>query len=373
MATEGKKRPAEGELTRDENSGESAVKKSATASAVESQTKGDTATTTATPNASTPVVSAAPSIATMSSVLQPSTFSFAAPSFAFATNPQSISATLSGGLTKSSSDANPFAVKDAQAGVNVPSAATGDFLTPAFKWGSAGPAASASAAETDKKEAKEDRKFGEGLPAPATASSPSGESAPPIPVPPAAPLQMSEEHTTGEEKEEHLYRKKARVYVLEKATGNAPAGWRERGTGTLHINRMEDKRRIRAVMRIDGVHRLVLNTVLFPDMALRRMDDRKIQMSCFQDGLPVSVLLRVERREDGDELLAALTKYKAIAPPLHASTAEPVATTEAKSADEVEGGAVTADATAAVGDVVATKAEETGESAQGEAEVEETK
>lgn len=123
---------------------------------------------------------------------------------------------------------------------------------------------------------------------------------------------MAEEHKTGEEEDEVLFRKKAKLFQLDKGEG----AWKERGAGSLHINRMKDQR-LRIVMRVDGVHRLVLNSLLFPDMQVKRLNDRSLQIACFtEDVQPVVYLLRVDRREDGTELLAALERYKAVAPPL---------------------------------------------------------
>jgi hypothetical protein len=143
---------------------------------------------------------------------------------------------------------------------------------------------------------------------------------------------VAESHVTGEESDETLYKMRCKAFVLEKAE-KGPAAWHERGTGTLKLNRLPSGR-VRVVMRVEGVHRLVLNSLLFPEMAVRRMNERGVSVACFTDDpkpVAATYLLRVARREDADELVAALEKHKndaqAVAAAAAASPAKPAAET----------------------------------------------
>lgn len=92
---------------------------------------------------------------------------------------------------------------------------------------------------------------------------------------------------TGEEDEDTIYQTKAKLLVLDQASGN----WKERGVGTFRINMKEEKDTIqtRLVMRTDSVFRLILNLLLFQGMKVFIMQEKFVRFAGFE----------TETKEDG--------------------------------------------------------------------------
>ncbi|KAI8638630.1 hypothetical protein BD408DRAFT_446621 [Parasitella parasitica] len=112
---------------------------------------------------------------------------------------------------------------------------------------------------------------------PATASAVFGERART-----QASVTSSPRILTGEEDEETIYQTKAKLLVLDTASGN----WKERGVGTLRINvkEKEPKKQLRTrlVMRVDSVYRVILNLQLFPGMKAFIMQDKFVRFAGFE-------------------------------------------------------------------------------------------
>ncbi|KAL0078458.1 hypothetical protein J3Q64DRAFT_1766441 [Phycomyces blakesleeanus] len=127
-----------------------------------------------------------------------------------------------------------------------------------------------------------------------TGSSAFGESGKPK-IPIARPTEVK----TGEEDERTVYQTKAKLLALDTQSGN----WKERGSGTLHIN-MKDTNRIgaqqhtRLVMRADSVYRVILNLALFPGMKVFIMQEKFVRFAGFE----------TETKENG-ETEAVLVNY----------------------------------------------------------------
>ncbi|KAI9308926.1 hypothetical protein BJ944DRAFT_259379 [Cunninghamella echinulata] len=94
---------------------------------------------------------------------------------------------------------------------------------------------------------------------------------------------------TGEEDEDTVYHTKAKLLILDTKTNN----WKERGSGTLHINvkEIEEKNttQTRLIMRADSVYRLILNLLLFAEMKVFIMQERFVRFAGFES----------EQKEDG--------------------------------------------------------------------------
>ncbi|KAL7318128.1 hypothetical protein PS15m_004389 [Mucor circinelloides] len=88
--------------------------------------------------------------------------------------------------------------------------------------------------------------------------------------------------TTGEEDEDTIYQTKAKLLVLDTASGN----WKERGVGTFRINMKEEETKkvlqTRLVMRTDSVYRVILNLLLFQGMKVFIMQDKFVRFAGFE-------------------------------------------------------------------------------------------
>ncbi|GAN06253.1 conserved hypothetical protein [Mucor ambiguus] len=88
--------------------------------------------------------------------------------------------------------------------------------------------------------------------------------------------------TTGEEDEDTIYQTKAKLLVLDAASGN----WKERGVGTFRINMKEEENKkvlqTRLVMRTDSVYRVILNLLLFQGMKVFIMQDKFVRFAGFE-------------------------------------------------------------------------------------------
>lgn len=102
--------------------------------------------------------------------------------------------------------------------------------------------------------------------------------------------------TTGEEDEDTIYQTKAKLLVLDAASGN----WKERGVGTFRINMKEEETKkvlqTRLVMRTDSVYRVILNLLLFQGMKVFIMQDKFVRFAGFEtshkeDGTPETKLI----------------------------------------------------------------------------------
>ncbi|KAI9018022.1 hypothetical protein CLU79DRAFT_761256 [Phycomyces nitens] len=182
--------------------------------------------------------------------------------------------------------ASPFALAAASGNNNALSASPGSSVL-----------SSANKHDTKSEEGdtEEDQTEGvcEGSDALSTGSSAFGESNKPR-VSIAKPTEVK----TGEEDEKTVYQTKAKLLALDTQSGN----WKERGSGTLHINMKNTNQngecRTRLVMRADSVYRVILNLALFPGMKAFIMQEKFVRFAGFE----------TETKENG-ETEAVLVNY----------------------------------------------------------------
>lgn len=135
-------------------------------------------------------------------------------------------------------------------------------------------------------------------------------------------VKQQTEVKTGEEDEDTIYQTKAKLLVLDTASGN----WKERGVGTLRINMKEEETKLqtRLVMRADSVFRVILNLLLFEGMKVFIMQDKFVRFAGFEtetkeDGTSetklVSYALKLSNstiaRELCDQIIACIPNSKA--------------------------------------------------------------
>lgn len=121
----------------------------------------------------------------------------------------------------------------------------------------------------------------------------------------AAPLQQKSVET-GEEEENSVYSCRARLYALDLA--DSSSGWKERGTGTLHVNTLPDGSRSRLVMRADAVLRVILNLPLIASTTVSKgmksslASDKFVRVTGVEDSKPVQYALKAANPEVAGEL-----------------------------------------------------------------------
>lgn len=77
----------------------------------------------------------------------------------------------------------------------------------------------------------------------------------------------AKEVKTGEEDEKSLFTTTAKIFELD--LSNIKSGWKERGLGPLHLNQsILDPKKVRIVMRSQGLLRVVLNYKITPETEL---------------------------------------------------------------------------------------------------------
>lgn len=137
---------------------------------------------------------------------------------------------------------------------------------------------------------------------------------PPLPVESPTKSEFKQTKTeTGEEKEEELFRTRAKLYSLEQNVDNMR--WKERGVGTFKLNKHEESQKVRLLMRTEATLRVVLNTSLFPQFRVDRATERSIRFQGFDPDKPenekgTSYLLRLSTKDATEDLVAAIIKHK---------------------------------------------------------------
>lgn len=112
---------------------------------------------------------------------------------------------------------------------------------------------------------------------------------------------------TGEEDEDTVFQARVKLFYIDK--DNKEKGWRERGQGSLRVNvGRSDSKTPRLVMRSEGVHRLILNSVMFPAMAFT-LSDKCVRTVVYEDGLHTPLLFRTPSVKAAEELLSKLETY----------------------------------------------------------------
>jgi len=128
---------------------------------------------------------------------------------------------------------------------------------------------------------------------------------------------------TGEEDETTLYSVRAKLYAMNEGK------WQERGVGQLKLNQTRDGK-CRLLMRDQGGKHLRLNATVFPEMKVDKSGDKSVQFVAIGNGgsdAPASTgagsapakafttyAARVARKEEAEELIAAIQKHKSANP-----------------------------------------------------------
>ncbi|CAN8068744.1 unnamed protein product [Agarophyton chilense] len=114
--------------------------------------------------------------------------------------------------------------------------------------------------------------------------------------------------TSGEEDEETLFRMRAKLYSLE--GDSEKKRWKECGVGALKMNEHKQSKRVRLLMRSEGVLRVVLNTRLYKHVKLDRATERSIRFQGFEERTAKCYLLRFATHDACAEFIAAVEKWK---------------------------------------------------------------
>jgi len=95
-------------------------------------------------------------------------------------------------------------------------------------------------------------------------------------------LGSAEPVTTGEEDERNIFNANSKFYCYNPETKT----WVERGNGTLRVNSFSKKNSssIRIVGRTSGNQAVVINSLLFADMVLEHLSEKRIKISAQSDG-----------------------------------------------------------------------------------------
>lgn len=123
---------------------------------------------------------------------------------------------------------------------------------------------------------------------------------------------------TGEEFEESVFTCRAKLYALD--VSNSKEGWKERGVGTVHVNTVKseyeqqykNKTKSRAVMRADGILKVILNiplnqnTEIMSGMKSSLSSEKFVRISAFEDGKPFQYSLRTGSAEVAKKLYDVL-------------------------------------------------------------------
>ena len=132
-----------------------------------------------------------------------------------------------------------------------------------------------------------------------------------------SPPIAKEDVKTGEEDERTIFSNRGKLYELvrdpkKEGEEEKPPRWQERGVGPVHLNVQKDNEgRSRLVMRVEGSFALILNTPVFKQFKVEKVNDKNIRfVSVKADGTPVSNLLRISRASDLEDLLKKINECK---------------------------------------------------------------
>lgn len=136
---------------------------------------------------------------------------------------------------------------------------------------------------------------------------------PPAPAPAKkfkeAPVQ------TGEESDDELFRERAKLYDLETAE-NGTSRWKERGVGTLKVNRHLESNKARLIMRTEATLKVILNSPIFEGFKFDRATERSLRFPGYDPEDPekrLTFLVRFSTREISEQLVEAVEKAQKIA------------------------------------------------------------
>lgn len=114
----------------------------------------------------------------------------------------------------------------------------------------------------------------------------------------ATQLLSNEPQKTGEEDEKTILDAKAKAYVMLKKTSEdqqtTTSEWKEVGVGKIKLNELKEPAgKARLIMRTQPTLKLILNTLVFEAMSVRKMQDKQLILGIIEEGLPKSYLVKV--------------------------------------------------------------------------------
>lgn len=118
----------------------------------------------------------------------------------------------------------------------------------------------------------------------------------------------TKEILTGEEEEETIFSARGKLFTFDQNE------WKERGVGTLKLNRNKLKETCRLLMRTDGSHRLILNAIVFKDFSFELVNGKNFRFGAIEEGKPATLLFRSKAGEDMDSFN---TKLKSLIKSMH--------------------------------------------------------
>lgn len=125
----------------------------------------------------------------------------------------------------------------------------------------------------------------------------------------------AKEVKTGEEDEESVFTATCKIFELDLA--NIKLGWKERGLGPLHLNQSKlDPKKVRIVMRSQGLLRVVLNYKITPETELIKgleasMSPGKfLRVNVAQEGKVAQYLIKFANEEVRNELTDRVDELK---------------------------------------------------------------
>ncbi|KAJ9124276.1 hypothetical protein QFC22_001076 [Naganishia vaughanmartiniae] len=107
---------------------------------------------------------------------------------------------------------------------------------------------------------------------------------------------------TGEEDENTIHSVRCKLYVMD------AGAWKERGTGSLHLNIHKKDLSARVVMRAEGVLRLILNTPLYAGMKAE-LTDRYVKFPIVEEGKIHHIAIRTRNMDEATALHEAIERY----------------------------------------------------------------
>jgi len=109
---------------------------------------------------------------------------------------------------------------------------------------------------------------------------------------------------TGEEDETQLFQTRGKLFLLDAAANQ----WRERGVGQIRVNENKQDKSLRMLMRVEGTHRLILNTSLAATRNVEKPSDKAVRFIAidYEKGTPASFLVRVGHPSAASDLFAAI-------------------------------------------------------------------
>ncbi|ANB14898.1 Yrb2p [Sugiyamaella lignohabitans] len=125
------------------------------------------------------------------------------------------------------------------------------------------------------------------------------------------PAPLEQKHIeTGEESEDSVFSCRARLYALNLT--NSASGWKERGVGTLHVNKERDNKKARIVMRADSVFRVILNLPLLPTsevlegMKSSMVSEKFVRVTGFEGETPFQFAIKAGNKDLAKTLLTTI-------------------------------------------------------------------